>query len=487
MAPETAGAAAGVLEAPPPRFSPSEIAVIAAELFEVRGNAVDLGSERDQTFLIDGESGGGIIKISNLGEDTAVLDLEAEAILHVLRVDPDLPVARPLPAAGGGAPDTVSAYRAAVEGPDGTHFVRMFERLHGRSGPAATVEGRPLAEYAATHARLTRALQGFFHPAAGRELLWDAKHTPQLRQFLHLLPGERGRTLVADVIERFETRVRPRWARLPAQVVHGDFTLDNVLVDERGRITGIADFGDIVHTARVADFAVGLASLLRARAGDELFRTARRAIDGYGSSLPLEPDELAVLADLVSARLAALVTISAWRSRRYPENLAYIQAWDADSWALLELFAEMGADAVAHELGAPRRPASTHELAQRRGRALGTALTDLSYRTPVHVVSGRGVWLFEAGGRRLLDAYNNVPVVGHCHPRVTEAVVRQTRALNTHARYLYEPLVELAERLAASMPPGSALDTAMIVNSGSEANDLAWRIATANTERTGAI
>ena len=66
---------------------------------------------------------------------------------------------------------------------------------------------------------------------------------------------------------------------------------------------------------------------------------------------------------------------------------------------------------------------------------------------------GEGVWLVDADGRRLLDAYNNVPVVGHCHPRVTEAVVRQTRTLNTHARYLYEPLVELAERLLATMPP----------------------------------
>jgi 4-aminobutyrate aminotransferase-like enzyme len=87
----------------------------------------------------------------------------------------------------------------------------------------------------------------------------------------------------------------------------------------------------------------------------------------------------------------------------------------------------------------------------------------------------------------LLDAYNNVPVVGHCHPRVTEAVVRQTRALNTHARYLYEPLIELAERLTASMPGESGLDTVMLVNSGSEANDIAWRFATTFTGNGGAI
>ncbi|HUZ85083.1 MAG TPA: aminotransferase class III-fold pyridoxal phosphate-dependent enzyme, partial [Gaiellales bacterium] len=89
--------------------------------------------------------------------------------------------------------------------------------------------------------------------------------------------------------------------------------------------------------------------------------------------------------------------------------------------------------------------------------------------------------------RRLLDAYNNVPVVGHCHPRVTEAVVRQTRRLNTHARYLYEPLVDLAERLVATMPTGSGLDVVALLNSGSEATDLAWRIATACTGNAGGI
>jgi 4-aminobutyrate aminotransferase-like enzyme len=247
------------------------------------------------------------------------------------------------------------------------------------------------------------------------------------------------------------------------------------------------DFGDTCHTAQVADFAVGVASLLRGRTGDDVFRIARIAIDGYASEAPLEPHELAVLGDLVAARLAALVTISAWRVRRYPENAAYIQAEDDDSWALLELFAATGADEVAYRLGAPRPPVPTSELAQRRRRALGPALTELTYHVPVHVVRSEGVWLFDASGRRLLDAYNNVPVVGHCHPRVTEAVVRQTRTLNTHARYLYEPLIELAERLASTMPPGSGLDTVMLVNSGSEANELAWRFASAATGGRGAI
>jgi 4-aminobutyrate aminotransferase-like enzyme len=274
---------------------------------------------------------------------------------------------------------------------------------------------------------------------------------------------------------------------LRAQVVHGDLNLDNVLLDERNRIAGIVDFGDTSYTAQVADFAVGLASLLRGRPADDVFRAGRIAIDGYSSRIPLEPLELEVLGDLVAARLAAIVTISAWRVERYPENAGYIQAWDDDSWSLLELFDATGYDEVGRALGGARAVVPSAELAARREQALGPALTDLTYRQPVHVVRGEGVWLFDADGNRLLDAYNNVPVVGHCHPRVTEAVVRQTRLLNTHARYLYEPLIELAERLASSMPPGSGLETVMLVNSGSEANELAWRFARGFTGNAGGI
>jgi 4-aminobutyrate aminotransferase-like enzyme/Ser/Thr protein kinase RdoA (MazF antagonist) len=462
-------ASESVLEAPPPRFTAEEIAAIAAELFGLRGRASDLGSERDQTFLIDDGAAGGVLKISNLGEDADVLDLEAKAIEHISRVDPDLPVARLR------ASDT-------YEG----HFVRLFERLRGHEG-GPELDDRALFDYGATHARLNLALRGFFHPAAGRNLLWHLQSAAELRALASAIPDESRRRLVENVLDRFEERVAPHWPMLRAQVVHGDLNLDNVLLDDRGRISAIVDFGDVGFSAQAADFAVGLASLLRRRPYDDLFRAARIAIDGYQSRIPLEPLELELLGDLVAARLAAIVTISAWRVERYPENAAYIQAWDDDSWALLEQFDALGYDGVAVELGAPRPEVPTSQLAKRRSVALGPALTELTYDRPVHVVRAEGVWLYTADGRTLLDAYNNVPVVGHCHPRVTEAVVRQTRLLNTHSRYLYEPLIELAERLTASMPAGSGLDTVMLVNSGSEANELAWRFALAATGGPGAI
>jgi 4-aminobutyrate aminotransferase-like enzyme len=109
----------------------------------------------------------------------------------------------------------------------------------------------------------------------------------------------------------------------------------------------------------------------------------------------------------------------------------------------------------------------------------------LFYDRPVHLVRGEGVWLWDAAGRKYLDMYNNVPHVGHCHPRVVEAICEQAARLNTHTRYLHEHVLDLADRLTARLP--DAMDTAMFCCTGSEANELALRIARSVTGGTGII
>jgi len=124
------------------------------------------------------------------------------------------------------------------------------------------------------------------------------------------------------------------------------------------------------------------------------------------------------------------------------------------------------------------------DLLRRRERALGPAYR-LFYEEPLHLVRGAGAWLFDAKGRRYLDCYNNVAVVGHAHPAVLEAMAKQAARLNTHTRYLHENVVAYAERLAALLPDG--LDVCMFTCSGTEANDLALRMARAVTGRPGAV
>jgi 4-aminobutyrate aminotransferase-like enzyme len=109
----------------------------------------------------------------------------------------------------------------------------------------------------------------------------------------------------------------------------------------------------------------------------------------------------------------------------------------------------------------------------------------VGYLRPLQAVRGAMQYVFDESGRRYIDAYNNVPHVGHCHPRVVEAAARQMRALNTNTRYLDEHLARFAERLADTMP--EPLRICYFVNSGSEANELALRLARAHTRQRDLI
>lgn len=126
----------------------------------------------------------------------------------------------------------------------------------------------------------------------------------------------------------------------------------------------------------------------------------------------------------------------------------------------------------------------TADLLERRRRLLGPNVATF-YDEPVHIVKGDGVWLWDADGRKYLDCYNNVPHVGHCNPRVAEAIARQTATLNTHTRYLHEGILDYLERLTATFDP--SLSTALLTCTGSEANDVALRMAEAVTGRRGVI
>lgn len=128
--------------------------------------------------------------------------------------------------------------------------------------------------------------------------------------------------------------------------------------------------------------------------------------------------------------------------------------------------------------------AEEQALIARREKLLGPAYR-LFYEEPVHLVRGEGVWLYDPDGKAYLDVYNNVASLGHCQPDVVEAVSRQWALLNTHTRYLHETILDYSERLLATFP--KHLGHVMFTCTGSEANDLAYRIAKSFTGGTGVI
>jgi 4-aminobutyrate aminotransferase-like enzyme len=126
----------------------------------------------------------------------------------------------------------------------------------------------------------------------------------------------------------------------------------------------------------------------------------------------------------------------------------------------------------------------SESLTDRRARLMGPNVPTF-YEEPVHIVRGEGVWLWDAAGKKYLDAYNNVAHVGHCHPKVVKAMCAQAAKLNTHTRYLHEGVLDYIERLTATL--NHDLTQAIMVCTGSEANDIALRMAQAVTGNRGII
>jgi Ser/Thr protein kinase RdoA (MazF antagonist) len=337
--------AGDVLTAPAPGFSAEKAARVAREVFGIRGQVETLEGERDQNFRIvsDGQAGY-VVKIANRAEQPVVLDLQRSALQHLERCAPELRVPRVVVAPDG-------RWCAQVRDSEGIeHLVWLLTYLPGCPLTTARTTPALLRALGADVARLGRALRGFFHPAADRELAWDVKQTANLRDRLDDVEDLGRRGLAERSMDEFEARVLPALPLLRAQIIHNDANGANVLVDapEARRVVGFIDFGDMVHTALLNDLAVTVASAVVD--GARPIAAAAPIVVGYDSVTPLEREEVDLLFDFWKARLLAGVLISAWRSRLHPQNYDYITADDANAWPLLERFSRMDSEVVAREL-----------------------------------------------------------------------------------------------------------------------------------------
>ncbi|MBT3338676.1 MAG: aminotransferase class III-fold pyridoxal phosphate-dependent enzyme [Anaerolineae bacterium] len=368
-----------------------------------------------------------------------------------------------------------------------TYLVRMISYLEGtlleNIAPQTPTLLRGLGAYLA---KLDIALADFEHPAMNRDMLWDLSLA--LRAIEPRLDGiatpER-RALLSHVLERFKRRVRPVLPDLHKQVIHNDANTQNLLVQD-GVISGIFDFGDLRYSPRVFEVAICAAYALLGE--EKPIEAIAHIAAGYHSIISLSATEISLLYDLTCARLAVSASISSGRSL---EN-EYHQTHAEPAWDALEKLVAVNAEDATLLIGSmcPPQPSSQtgaspnhvrlapQAIIQKRKQNLSEALS-LSYENPLHIVRGQGQFLYDEKGKSYLDCVNNVCHVGHSHPRVVAALAGQAAALNTNTRYLHENIVRLAERLTATMP--APLSVCFFVNSGSEANDLALRLARAYT------
>jgi 4-aminobutyrate aminotransferase-like enzyme/aminoglycoside phosphotransferase (APT) family kinase protein len=485
------------LSADPPEISAEAASRIARELFGLDGVPEPERGERDRNFRIRASDGRDVmLKFSHPKEDPAVVDFQIKALTHIAAQDPVLPVPRIVPCKDG------KPVNAVPFAGGGEVMVRALTYLPGQILWDCARTPDLLYRVGATLARLDRALRGFFHPAANQKLAWDLMRSGELAPFAGLIRDESERSLVTEVLDRFVSEVRPRLTGLRGQVIHNDANLGNLVVcpGAPSPVTGVIDFGDMLYGPLVGELtSAGADSVLEA---DDPLAAAAALVSGYHAGFPLEDEELSVLHDAIMTRLAVTLAIAAWRKEFHGEEQADLEGYDGPCRRALEQLMAIGPgaaearfrEACGSKRGAPSSPppdvpeaeaaAEIRDLRERRSRLLGAGLS-LTYSEPLHIVRGEGVWLYDAAGKAYLDAYNNVPHVGHCHPHVVAAVSRQAAVLNTNTRYLHRTILDYCERLTALMPEG--LEACVFVNSGSEANDAAWQMAKAYTGHGGAL
>jgi Ser/Thr protein kinase RdoA (MazF antagonist) len=221
------------------------------------------------------------------------------------------------------------------------------------------LEGRPLAEARPRSPELLNAfgralgeldlrLAAFSHAAVHRDLRWDLRNAPAVRPLLEHVEAPARRELAAARLDRAEEEVLPRLRETRAQVIHNDANDYNILVDTSGTaLTGILDFGDMVHTHLVCEPAVAMAYLMMN--DSDPISAARRFLTGYHSACPLTEAEILLLPDLIITRLCVSVVLSAHARRSRPEN-AYLTVSEAPAWRLLDLLRTLDGDEIAAEL-----------------------------------------------------------------------------------------------------------------------------------------
>jgi Ser/Thr protein kinase RdoA (MazF antagonist) len=334
-----------VLSTPVPDVCEATAATMLDGYFGINGELERLSSERDLNFLVRERSGSRfVLKFANSAEDPGVTDFQNAALQYLEDHHPELSVPRVVHALNGTSSVT-------VEADDGrAHVLRVLSWVPGT--PLEQIEPRPdiAAQLGTSLAALGRGLRHFSHPSADYPLLWDIRQASQLAAVTENI-GDRALREACEVrFRRFADEIEPQLHDCRAQVVFNDLNWANVLVDpaDPARVTGIIDFGDLVHSNLVIDIAVAAAYLCRG--DDDPLADVRRFLRGYHAVTPILAEEFRLLPDLIQMRNVLSITIANWRANRYPENRDYLLRSLTRAKSMLAFLDSQDSDALATEL-----------------------------------------------------------------------------------------------------------------------------------------
>lgn len=463
------------------RFTEEDVRKFVLELYGLDATVRQLVSEMDQNFHLKDKTGKEyIFKVANPSRRKEVLDLQNKALDFLSKNNNTIRCPQVCKTLAG-------KQITFIENDRGRRFYAwMLTYIKGRFiAEIDCPSSKLLHQLGRFIGSLDKTLVRFHHPAAHRELPWDLKNTLHSTARIPCIDNSQQRRLVEYFLLQFETFVNPVLPSLPRSIIHNDVSDYNIIVDttpsSTDRIAGIIDFGDMVYTHTVCELAIALTYALFNK--DKPLEAAGHVVRGYHEVFPLTEKEIEVLFYLICARLCISLTMSAFRKTVEPDN-TYFTISEKPAWKLLGKFLEINPQLAYQTFkkacGMPvfTNRMSGGEILKIRHKHTSKSLS-LHYKKLLHITRGAMQYLYDDKGRTYLDCVNNVCHVGHCHPRVVRVAQQQMAMLNTNTRYLHENLAKYAQRLCALMP--KSLSVCFVVNSGSEANDLALRLANAYT------
>jgi len=299
--------------------------------YHLTGRLQPVATEKDDTFRLRTESTDYLVKVSPPDEAQAIVELQTAAMRFLEGAAPELPVQRVRLTIDGS--DNV-----LVAADDGRpRVLRVFNFVDGALWAQADADGEQLGKVGEMLGRVDVALEAFAHRADHRGLAWDLRHFHGLTDLVEHTPRAQHRQLAETVFRLFEATIVPRLNDLETQVIHGDYSPYNVVVDERSDdyVIGVIDFGDTMRSAVIFDPAVAVANLL-GRAPDQPWRDACAFVAGYERVRPIKDQELPLLPAAALARLTLRALITNWRAELLPERRDYLLAHAKDDWINVE-------------------------------------------------------------------------------------------------------------------------------------------------------
>jgi hydroxylysine kinase len=294
----------------PPRLSEDLLGPYLSKHWGIEGELGRLSGERDQNFRITAANGSRyVFKIGSPLEDLALVDFQIQALLHLEASDPGIPVPRIRRSVSGKLFETLATDA-------GDHPVRVLSWVDGvRLGDFDPPSHETIAQIGALQGRMCRAFQGFEHEGSSHFMPWDILNGLVVSESLRndYLRGDLAERC-APALEHLSTYALPRMRELPHQVIHNDAHSGNVLCDpnDPATITGVIDFGDLVHRPIVVDLATSLASIVES--SEEPIPASAALVGGFVQYSNIPPEQLELVYDALLARAIMIVQLLQFRA-----------------------------------------------------------------------------------------------------------------------------------------------------------------------------